>query len=216
MPALSASAVGLYLVQRRDGSVQGRDERAYDRFRVAGLHGRVLRMGAPAASYVLSADAVPVTPTSPICSRRGSPAPRAPNEANEAILALLGHKSPRGRWHVCGRIGCQRPGHKTSSGLQAAHSEDPVSRHIYTVTGARSIASRNANAGGCLSLSPGCRLHRARPGRPQKQGNPPTRPSSAAREFLAETGGLWPPHSDGLLSGGGQFGGGELVRGWRR
>ncbi len=47
-----------------------------------------------------------------------------------------------------------------------------------------------------------------------KQGNPPAPPASATREFLGKPRVLRPHHSDGLLTGSGQVGGGDRGRAW--
>lgn len=107
---------------------------------------------------------------------------------------------------------------------------DPVSRHIYTVTCTRTIASRNANAGdwgfpyrqvaivladllrcdvGKLSvLGPSDRQKYKATRRPRHHPRPANSP--------AKQRGSRPSHSDGLLTGNGHFGGGDRGRAWRR
>ena len=138
-------------------------------------------------------------PVQPIPARQphlGLTATRHPAASNEAITALMVHKQYNSRLYINARIGGLLLHHKTCSGAKATR-QSPYIRCLR--------CPQHRQAGGSLSLSPN-RFCVAGPGRPRKQGKPPTPPSSATRKFPAKTRGIQPPHSNGLLSGRGQVG----------
>jgi len=122
----------------------------------------------------------------------GPTATRRPAASNEAIVAILVHKSHSNRWYACTRIGGRQFDHKTCSGLQAARIAAP---YIYCHR-----CPQHRQVGGSLSLSP-CRFASLGPADPASKVNGRHRPTPRAANSPRKPGEFGRPTLTGYCPG---------------